>query len=358
VTVIPTITNDFDPVRVHAMLGSATARAAHSQALTALAVTKTYDGIDIDYESLQAGDRSAFSTFVSELAAALHAQGKQLSVTVHPKTSEPGTWDGPQAQDYAAIGTVADRVRVMAYDYHWATSGPGAIAPLPWVDQVAAFAASQIPASKIQLGIPLYGYDWVGSSAEGLTFDQVTTRRTSAKASRQWSTADSSPWFRYTSNGVTHEVWYEDTQSVTAKLGVVDKYGLAGAVFWRLGGEDAGVWTAARTRWGGTVTPPPTGNDTTAPTAPTALAGRSSGTGSVSLSWTPSTDTGGSGLAGYDVYRSSQAGGPFTRIASPTSNSFTDSGLTSRQAYSYYVKARDGAGNTSAASATVRVKAG
>ena len=350
VAVIPTVTNDFDPVRVHAMLTSAAARSAHVQALVNLVVAKGYDGIDLDYEGLQAADRALFSTFVGEAAAALHQQGKKLSVAVHPKTSEPGTWDGPQAQDYAAIGLVADRVRVMAYDYHWATSTAGAIAPLGWVEQVVQFAVSKIAPSKVQLGIALYGYDWVGAQGTGLTFDQVATRLASSGATRQWSTADSAPWFRYSSGGVTHDVWYEDAQSVAPKLALVDKYGLAGAVFWRLGGEDAAVWATARTRWGGAT---PT-VDATAPTAPGNLTGSKSSR-KVKLAWRASTDTGGSGLAGYDVLQATSSTGPWTKFAMTSGLTFTTGSLSNRKSYWFVVKARDGAGNLSPGSNTVKV---
>ena len=70
---------------------------------------------------------------------------------------------------------------------------------------------------------------------------------------------------------------------------------------------------------------------------------------SVALTWTASTDTGGSGLAGYDVYRGT------TKVGSPTSASYTDSGLTAATAYQYTVRARDVAGNISAASSALSV---
>jgi spore germination protein len=58
--------------------------------LVQLAVTKGYDGIDLDYENLSSSDRAAFSAFVVQLADALHANGKLLTVNVYAKTSEPG----------------------------------------------------------------------------------------------------------------------------------------------------------------------------------------------------------------------------------------------------------------------------
>ncbi|KMM44235.1 hypothetical protein CWIS_17370, partial [Cellulomonas sp. A375-1] len=69
---------------------------------------------------------------------------------------------------------------------------------------------------------------------------------------------------------------------------------------------------------------------------------------SVALSWSASTDnTGGSGVAGYDVYRGT------TLIGSPTSTSFTATGLSPSTAYSFTVRAKDVAGNVSSASTAV-----
>jgi PKD repeat protein len=92
--------------------------------------------------------------------------------------------------------------------------------------------------------------------------------------------------------------------------------------------------------------------DTTSPSAPTGLTA-SGAPRRASLSWQSSTDTGGSGLAGYEIYRSSTgAAGSFTKIATTTSTSYTDSPLDRRATYWYYVVAFDGAGNRSGQSNT------
>ncbi|HVL91349.1 MAG TPA: glycosyl hydrolase family 18 protein [Actinomycetota bacterium] len=265
--ILPTISNEFDRDRVAAVIGDSGRRAAHVQALVSLTTSQGYDGFDIDYEGLAAGDRANFTSFVGELGAAMRAAGKLLSVTVHPKTSEPGTWDGPQAQDYVAIGAASDRVRIMAYDYHWATSEAGPIAPASWVDAVAAFAAKTITPSKVQLGLPLYGYDWVGKQGNGVTYEQVQALIAKHQPTLQWSSTDQEPWFTYRdAAGVTHTVWFADRRSTDMRLGSVTKHGLRGVVFWRLGREDAGVWTGTRNAFGsGTAPPAPAPADTTAP---------------------------------------------------------------------------------------------
>jgi len=86
--------------------------------------------------------------------------------------------------------------------------------------------------------------------------------------------------------------------------------------------------------------------DVTAPSTPTSLSAAAASPSRVNLSWSASSDTGGSGLAGYYVYR----GGSL--IASTTSTSYSDTALAASTAYSYAVAAYDNMGNTSGQSST------
>ncbi|WP_435211326.1 endo alpha-1,4 polygalactosaminidase [Streptomyces sp. bgisy034] len=85
--------------------------------------------------------------------------------------------------------------------------------------------------------------------------------------------------------------------------------------------------------------------DTQAPTAPSGLSATGATSSSVSLSWNASTDN--VLVTGYDVYR----GG--TKVGTAPGTSYTDSGLTAATTYQYQVRAKDDAGNVSAASNTV-----
>jgi len=90
--------------------------------------------------------------------------------------------------------------------------------------------------------------------------------------------------------------------------------------------------------------------DTTAPSVPGTPAASAVTDRSLTLTWAASTDAGGSGLAGYDVYR----GG--TLIGSPAAASFAVTGLGADTPYTFTVVARDNAGNRSAASPPVTVR--
>jgi spore germination protein len=258
--IIPLINNHyvgsgFDAAPVSTMIHDPARCTAHIAVLVNETLAYGYDGIDVDYESLNgASDRDAYSQFTEGLAAALHAQGKLLSVAVHPKTREPGSWNGPQAEDWARIGAAADRFRVMTYGYHWDGSGPGPIAPLWWMDDVMDFATSVVPPNRVYVGLHFYGQDWAHSSSGSLAWEEVQTRISASGVTPQWRDADgwrrtvAEPWFAYSDDGGhSHEVWYADEESIAARLELVSEYGLGGIAVWRLGGEDPANWSAIAT---------------------------------------------------------------------------------------------------------------
>lgn len=256
ILILPTVANILDGVwngpLVSRILADPVLSAANISNLVDLAVTNGYDGIDLDYENLSASDRAAFTSFVNRLAAALHAQGKLLTVNVYAKTAEPGTWDGPRAQDWWAIGRAADQVRIMAYEYHWSSSGPGPISPIGWVGDVLAFARSTIPARKIMHGVPLYGYDWIGRSGVDHVWQETMASASRNAATINWDPASAAPWFAYIAGGTQHTVWFENAMSTDAKLQLTTAYGVGGITLWRLGGEDPETWSRIRAHLGGT----------------------------------------------------------------------------------------------------------
>ncbi len=91
--------------------------------------------------------------------------------------------------------------------------------------------------------------------------------------------------------------------------------------------------------------------DTTAPTAPSAVTARATGT-TVTVTWQASTDA--VGVTAYDVLRN----GSVVGSTSGSVLTFVDSGLRPTYTYAYRVRARDQAGNRSPNSDAVRVTTG
>ena len=92
--------------------------------------------------------------------------------------------------------------------------------------------------------------------------------------------------------------------------------------------------------------------DTTPPSAPTNLSATTSSSSTIDLTWTASTDN--VGVTQYKVERCSESNcATFTQVGTPTSNSYSDTGLSASTLYRYHVSATDAAGNNSSYSSIV-----
>lgn len=92
------------------------------------------------------------------------------------------------------------------------------------------------------------------------------------------------------------------------------------------------------------IGPMSTTADTIAPSVPTGLSATAASSSQINLSWNASTDN--VGVTGYDIYR----GGSL--LTSVTGTTYVNTGLSPNTSYSYTVRAKDAAGNTSAQSAS------
>ena len=228
------------PEAFAAALADPARRTALVERLRRLAADRGYAGLDLDFERLGPASRAELSTLVRQAAAALHADGRRLVLSVPAKTEEPGRFSNTRAFDYPALGRAADLLRLMTYGL--AADAPvGPVAPLPWTDAVAAFAAQVADPAKVELGLPLGGYDWPATGRpRSITFGAAEALRVWAGASRQWDPATGSAYFRY--GGRT--VWYADAEAVRVRATAVTRHKLAGVALWALGEEDPAVWGA------------------------------------------------------------------------------------------------------------------
>jgi spore germination protein len=226
---------------IHAVLADPGIRATAIDNLEATLQQYGLDGINIDFETVPPEDRDNLTAFMRELSARLKPKGYVVSIDVMPKTNEAS--DIASAYDYRQLAACVDKIIVMTYDNHGQWSGPGAVAGIDWTEDNLKYALKFIPKNKLYLGIAGYGYDWSASGVESVDYPDATKLAGRYNAVTQWDNAVKSNYFRYTGDdGVSHTVWYENSQSVKYKLDLVNKYDIAGVALWKLGQEDPGDW--------------------------------------------------------------------------------------------------------------------
>ncbi|KWX06365.1 copper amine oxidase [Hydrogenibacillus schlegelii] len=151
-----------------------------------------YQGVNLDFEGLGYRDdgeqlkavKDGFNKFVRLLAEQVRTANLTLTLTLHAPNS------AYQGYDYKALGELADRIIIMAYDYG---STPE---PVTLVKQAVETAKALVPPEKLLLGI-------------------------------------SAPT--------------ETAESILTKVGIAKRYGLDGIAIWRLGLVTGEMWDALRT---------------------------------------------------------------------------------------------------------------
>ena len=195
-----------------------------------------YDGIDIDYEKIRTSEREGYLAFLRKLKDELEKIDKELSVTVFAKTRD-NTQDTLFAQDWVEIGKIADRVKIMAYDYTLQTSTiPGPIGPINWIEDVLTYANGKIPKEKTFLGIHLYAYLWKEEKASALTYSAVLNILKSVKGGYNTEIGEGYAEYKC-SDGSRCVLFYQTPEGVKERINIAKKHNLAGVSYWRLGGE-------------------------------------------------------------------------------------------------------------------------
>jgi spore germination protein YaaH len=199
-----------------------------------------YKGINVDFEGMLPTDKAPFTSFIEQLATAIHAHDAKLIVDVVPHDFA-GVNPYSAAYDIAAIGKVADYVDLMAYDEHGDGGTPGPVAGLDWDNAVLQATLPDLDPAHVLLGVPLYGRAW-GSLGGASAYSNVLYNALSIPGARvDYDFSAQTPFIVSPNGSLT--TYFDDADSIARKVALVKTYGLAGIAAWRLGFEDPSFWS-------------------------------------------------------------------------------------------------------------------
>lgn len=279
---IPTITDGTDKLVLSGYLAKPEVRTTIVKTIVDLVNKYSFDGIDLDFEGFAFVDGNTtwpktapnWVLFVKELSVALHAQQKLLSISAPYAFNPAEKQKGYYVYSWAQIASSIDRLRIMTYDYSVAKPGP--IGPINWTEKTLQYAISIMPASKVFIGLPGYGRDWItsvagtcpvtappglkaGAKAATFRMNYAAAKAAIDQAVPTFDVKSSEATYSYqqTFNGLTAKgaatactvnrtVWYQNDRSYLERMNLVAKYRLGGAALWTLGMEDVAATTAMR----------------------------------------------------------------------------------------------------------------
>jgi spore germination protein YaaH len=258
IKVVPFVSNHWDRNKGRAALAN---REELTDQIAKAVVNYNLDGVNVDLENLTEVDRDNYTDFVRLLREKI-PQDKEVSVAV---VANPNQWTkGWHASyDNKALAKYADYLMLMAYDEHYEGGDPGPVASVGWVDKSIKVMIEKygVPPEKIVLGLPFFGRYWNHSEAtggHGASMSQVESLISKYHGTVTFDQASLSPKATFTITGSpdeppsyisgvklkpgTYEVWFENAESIHAKMDLVHKYNIKGTGSWSLGQEDPTIW--------------------------------------------------------------------------------------------------------------------
>ncbi len=249
----------FDNATIASVTGSEQNRQAAITNIIHQVGARSADGVNIDFEGTGSSVAASFTLFVRELRSGLWTQLPNAAyLTVDTYASAPS---GGTMFDITHLSPYVDAFDVMAYDITLPRSShAGPVAPLSGmtyadVNTVSAYL-SLVPAAKLILGVPYYGYKWsvtqptaqaptTGTATAATYSDVQADLACASRLTQHWDSTFATPWATWWSPatndpcGGNHNSWRELYYDTAASLG--DKYdlvtarGLRGVGIWSLG---------------------------------------------------------------------------------------------------------------------------
>ena len=216
-----------------------------------------FDGINVDLENLNSKDKDKLTDFIKLLREAIPEE-KTVSIAVAPNPKRlTTTWVA--AYDYSALSDYVDYFLIMTYDEHCYAGAEGPVASINFVEESIKVMLENVSKDKILMGIPLYGRYWKEGSevgGEAIVLGQITRILKKYRLVPKYDIQTQTPMVTLTVNegengpyvngkyleaGI-YNIYYDNENSIKAKLELVNKYDLLGAGVWALDNESYDMW--------------------------------------------------------------------------------------------------------------------
>jgi chitinase len=248
-------------------------------ATSSVAIVDQYnlDGVDIDWEYpgmrgednvFRPEDKQTFTLMFKAIREELDKLALKTGKTYALTTALPSFPRLFEVTEMSKVAEYIDYVNIMAYDFYVSGDTAGHHSNLFASENYeredsgdkayTLYRKEGVPAEKLVLGIPFYGYEWQTTSRDpqahtfpdtGSTasFERVQTllaKKDQLKVEQGWNESALSPYISYEENGETYVVYYENSRSVSYKLDFVNQLDLAGIAIWALGyeGNNRELW--------------------------------------------------------------------------------------------------------------------
>ncbi len=219
--------------------------------LISLVQSRGAHGVNIDFEGIPSSQKTNFTNFMINLSAQMHnaIPGSQVSTVLYAV-------DWNNVFDVTTLSQHVDLFVLMGYGYYWTnSSNAGPVDPLyHYISNSYKYSLSRtityyldkgLPADQFVVGLPYYGRDWpvsngtipssTTSAGSAKTYSQIRNNSSGFYTTKIWHNPSKTPYYTYVNGSTIRQCFGLDTESLTERLRLIRKRGLAGMGIWALG---------------------------------------------------------------------------------------------------------------------------
>ena len=241
-----TVANDFDGAvnsskDTFSALSTYAGRSKIIDTIVSETVRVGADGINIDFEKVNADCAPYFQEFIRELSVSCRTQGLVLSINAYVPTYT-------KYLGRAELARTADYIVCMCYDEH--TSGSetaGSVSSLPFVQKGIRDTLKEVPPEQTVIALPFFTRLWkvnenAAPTSSAMGMGEAAAWLSENAANVVWDEETGQNYAEAKGVDGTSKIWIEDAQSISEKMKEVTAAGCAGVAEWKLGLETQDIW--------------------------------------------------------------------------------------------------------------------
>lgn len=215
----------------------------------AILKSKGYYGVNMVFSYINNNNKDYYFNLIQNISKELKKDGFLFFITINPISANPADIQGI---DFSIIEPLVDQIILMRFVWATFSEPPNPVSSLAIVEGFLNNLQNTIPAHKIEIGLPLIGYEWELPYEKGITsvnslsIDSVLSLAYDVNSTIQFDEASQNPYLYYNEFGFGYPslfiIWFTDARSINHLTNLITEYKVIGSGIWNIMIFNAQSW--------------------------------------------------------------------------------------------------------------------
>lgn len=243
----------------YSIIGSDEMTDMHIQNILHILKTKGFCGVNITFQFITSKSMPSYENYYNKVTSELHKEGFLVFLTFTPTLKLDTNQLEIERIDYSKFYKKVDGITIMNYNWGYNYGPPAPVSSIKSLNDIVEYATTIIPPEKLDIGMPIIGYDWelpyiLGiTKATSMTLDRTLELARLMEATIQFDDISQTPNYEYEIKrfeaSIDHKVWFVDARTIDALASLAIQYKLDGTGIWNIANYYAQMWLVINSQY-------------------------------------------------------------------------------------------------------------